>query len=134
MKELSSSKVLLSFIDNTEFECSWWCMFKELGENNSTDEKNILFPNISKIFNMSKEAMILFLLELRFMKKHGGILRINLKACESFKEILTDHQLFEVSSTRMQGKVKYYAKLASNCFLFYVQLKHCIRSKNKIEK
>ena len=58
------------------------------------------------MFNINKEAMILFWLELGFMKRHGGMLRVDIKDCESFKEILTDRRLFEASSTRMQGKVK----------------------------
>ena len=71
-----------------------------------TDNKYILFPNIGNIFNMSKKAMILFWLELGFIKRHRGILLIEIKACESFKEILTNYWLFEVLSTRIHDKVK----------------------------
>ena len=76
MRELLSSKVLLSF--------------EELGKLNRTDDKYILFPNINNILNISKEAIILFWLELGFMKRHRGILHIDIKAYESFKEILTN--------------------------------------------
>ena len=50
------------------------------------------------------------------MKRHGGMLRIDVKACELFKEMLTDRRLFEVSSTRMQSKVKHYVKLGHASF------------------
>ena len=111
MKELSSSKVLLSFTDNMEFEYGWWHAFEELEKVDRIDDKHVLFPSIGNVFNANKEAMILFWLELGFMKRHGGTLRIDIKACESFKKMLTDRRLFEASSTRMQGKVKWCVKL-----------------------
>lgn len=94
-----------------EFECSWWHAFEELGKVDRTDDKRVLFPNVGSTFNVSKEAMILFWLELGFMKRHGGTLRVDIKACESFKEMLTDHRSLEASSTRTQGKVKHCVEL-----------------------
>ena len=62
MSTSSRLEVLSRFINDIDQDAGWWCNIG-IPTNNDKEEFNYLFPSLSKIFGMHREAMTIFLIE-----------------------------------------------------------------------
>ena len=93
-KSISALKVLTGFINSIDDNTGWWY---NAGNNDIKDEDfEYLFPSLSTIFRLHKNAFSIFFLEMNLIKKRGNKFMINIKGYDHLKNMANNHISTEI--------------------------------------
>ena len=102
-KSMSALEVLTGFINSVDDDAGWWY---NAGNNNIKDKDfEYLFPSLSTVFGLYKDAFNIFFLEANLIKKRGNKLVISMKGYDDLKNVVNNHVSVETLKCKV-GKFK----------------------------